>query len=83
MSAGDAAVDLGALCCRETCCLRIGERLTCRGKNGFGFGACFNYLALGEILFGVLDGFFQHVFDVGVVKAITWLHFDGVLFPIA
>jgi len=34
-----------------------------RGEDRFGFGACFDDLALSEILLGVFNGFLEHALD--------------------
>ena len=49
------------------------------GQNRFGLGSRFDDLALGEILLGVFDGFFEHALDFGVADAVAGLDFDGVL----
>ena len=59
--------------------LRIVQGFGGGGEDGFGFGARFDELALGEILFGVFDGFFEHALDFGVVDSVARLDFDGVL----
>ena len=59
--------------------LRIAEGFLRGGQDRFGFGARFDHLALGEILLGVFDRFFEHALDFGVVEAVAGLHFDGVL----
>ena len=48
-------------------------------ENRFGFGARFDHLAVGEVLFGEVDGVFEHLFDVDVGDAVARLDFDDVL----
>ena len=51
-------------------------------QNGFGFGARFDHLALGKILLGIFDRFFEHALDFGVADAVARLHLDRMLLAV-
>src|ERR1051326_3295880 len=69
MQRGYRGVNFGALVARQRGGLRIGQRFCGRDQNSFRFGARLDGLALGKILFGVFDRFFQHAFDFGVTDS--------------
>ena len=72
-------INFGAFRRRKIRRIRIRQRFRGGRENGFRLGARFNHLALGKILFRILDGFFQHALNVVVIQAVAWLDFNGVL----
>src|SRR5882672_2989790 len=80
LQCGNAGGDFRAFLRGQAGHLRICQRFRGRGQYGFGFGACFDELALGKVLLRVFDGFLEHALDFGIVDAVARLDFDGVSF---
>src|SRR6266478_2646562 len=80
LQCGNAGGDFRAFLRGQAGHLRICQGFRGRGQDRFGFGARFDQLALGKILFRVFDGFLEHTLDLGIVDAVARLDFDGMAF---